>query len=67
MSAPAAALPGTYEQLPCGCEIWSEGDGTPEGSAFMMRACSLSCPYVRFAVETSKELDHPVDYVRERS
>jgi hypothetical protein len=62
---PAGALPGTWVVAPCGCQFWNEGDGTPEGNAFIFRPHSLQCGYYLQAIRTSQELGHPLTHVME--
>jgi hypothetical protein len=56
---PRLASPGSYERLPCGCEIWDQrtAAGEPE---FVMRPCAPSCEYYRYAVGESRRQGLPV-------
>jgi hypothetical protein len=77
--SPELAIPGTHQVLACGCEFWNQllpgtvvstafGQAvwSPEdGTEFVIRPCSPSCTYYRYAVSRSREHGTPLQYREE--
>lgn len=59
----ANALPGTYTELSCGCEMWNEPDGE-DGKLFVMRPCSPFCQHYGFALAESARQHVPPEFRR---
>lgn len=61
-AAPAFAIPGTYEELDCGCESWNQvHDGE---KIFLMRPCSLTCEFYLYALGESQRQGNTIEYRR---
>ncbi len=63
-ASPVLAMPDSYTELPCGCQMWNQvQDGD---KIFVMRPCCASCPAYRVAVAASGDEGIPVEHYRER-
>jgi hypothetical protein len=49
------ADPGTYHKLPCGCEMWNQGD------QFAYRPCSFTCEHYQYVLAASARQGHPIE------
>lgn len=66
-AAPAFAIPGTYEQLDCGCETWCQVNpalGPGPGNTFMIHPCSLTCENYLWALAESQKQGNTLEYRR---